>query len=114
MKPWTYAEQAELRRLAPTHTAEQIGALLHRTSHAVHQQAYKLKGRLQKAGDQNHGTKYSDALVEQIRTMHELGTKPAAIARETGVPIGNVKAFVYYRNRSSASLALLKPAQGPA
>lgn len=74
----------------------------------MRQQAHLLRIQLQKAGDFNHGTKYPDALVERIRAMHEgEGKGPTAIARETGVPIGNVKAFIYYANRASASLVLL-------
>lgn len=116
MKRWTRADKRTLRRLAPTHTAEQIAAVVGRTVNAVRQQAHLLGIQLQKFGDQNHSTKYSDALVERIRQMHDDGMAPKAIARETGVPLGSVKSFVYYRLRPTASLTLLATAQqdGPA
>lgn len=104
---WTFAEKKQLRQMAPTHNAAQIGKVLGRTTHAVRQQAHLQKVRLQKAGDRNARTKYSDSLVEAIRSMHEGGKGPTQIARETGVPIGNVKAFVYFSNRASSSRVLL-------
>lgn len=112
MKPWSRFEDGRIRRLAATHTAKQLAALLPgRTVNAIHQRAYLLKVRLQKAGDRDYRTKYPDALVERVRQLHEQGKAPSAIARETGVPLGSVKSFVYYRGRAQASLVLIQQHQ---
>lgn len=115
MRFWTYDERACLKRLAPTHKAEDIAKLLGRTPHAVREQATLMKVPLRQRGELRHGTKYPDALVERIRAMHEAGAKPAQISRQTGVPLSSVKSFVYYPNRAEASLALLnaRPASAP-
>lgn len=107
MNPWTPKEDRALQRMADRFTAKQIARAIGRTPAAVHQRAYLKRVKLQKAGDRDFRTKYSDALVERVRQLHEQGKAPSAIARETGVPVGSVKSFAYYRGRSSASLILL-------
>lgn len=106
-RQWTPAEVRSLERLAPTHTAAEIADRLGRTANAVHQQAYLRKIRLQKSGDRDYRTKYSDALVEQCRALHDAGVQPKEISERTGVPLASVKAFVYYLQRADASLSLL-------
>jgi hypothetical protein len=111
MRTWSRREDRTIRRLAATHTAKQLAELLPgRTVNAIHQRAYRLKVRLQKAGDRDYRTKDSDALVERVRQLHEQGKAPSAISRETGVPIGSVKSFAYYRARAQASLVQLEQA----
>lgn len=100
-----------MRRLAPTSTAKEIAPALDRTPSAVHQRAYLLKVPLQKAGDRDYRTKYPDAAVERTRALHEEGLTPTEISRQTGVPIGSVKSFVYYQGRHNASLAILQEHQ---
>lgn len=107
VRTWTPAEDALLRRRAPTSTAKQLARSLGRTPNAVHQRAYRLRVRLQKAGDLDYRTKYPDRDVEQARALHESGMPPSEIARKTGIPIGSIKSFVYYRGRAAASLVLV-------
>lgn len=102
MPNWTPTEDRELRRMAAEFKAAEIAKALGRTPAATRQRAYKLKVRLEKDGERRHLAKYSDAVVERCRELHDAGKGPAAIARETGVPVGSVKAFVYYRQRTAA------------
>lgn len=99
---WTHSQDRELRRLAQHLPAADIASAIGRTVHAVRQRAYLLKVRLEKDGERRHGAKYPDATVERCRELHDAGKAPAEIARETGVPLGSVKAFVYYRVRTHA------------
>ena len=105
---WLPDDDRTLRRLSPTRTAKQIARALGRTSNAVHQRAHLLHIPLQKAGDRDYRTKYPDTVVERARALHEAGLTPSEITRATGVPIGSVKSFIYYRGRHAASLALLQ------
>lgn len=111
MKRWATADDRAIAKLAATHTAKQLAKVLGRSVHAVHQRAYRKRVRLQKAGDADFRTKYSDAVVEQARKLHEAGVGPRAIARRIGVPEGSVRSFVYYRGRAHASLVLVGPQQ---
>lgn len=111
MARWTPTEDRYIRRAAPYRTARQMARVLGRTVNAVHQRAYLLKVPLQKAGDRDYRTKYSDVVVEAARTMHEAGAGPKAIARDLGVPEGSVRSFIYYRGRCAASMLLLRGKQ---
>lgn len=110
--PWNPAEVRALQRLAPTHTAAEIADRIGRSVNAVYQQAYLRNIKLQKAGDRDYRTKYSDALVEECRELHDAGVPPSEISARTGVPLGSVKAFVYYQQRADASLTLLENDDG--
>jgi hypothetical protein len=104
---WSTHERRLLRRRAPHATALEIAAELGRTVHAVRQRAHLDGVPLQKAGDRDYRTKYSDQVVERARALHEAGAPPKRIARELAVPIGSIKSFVYYRARLPASITLL-------
>lgn len=103
MKPWTTTEEATLRRLAATLTAQQIAERLNRTRESVRCRASRIGVALAKVGDCRHGTKHSDALVEHIRCLYDEGRGPAAIAAATGVPRNTVRSIVYFRHRLTAA-----------
>lgn len=111
IRPWTSTEDRTIRRLGSTRTAKQLAQMLRRTPCAVHQRAYRLRVRLQKDGDRDFRTKYSDCLVESIRALHEAGLGPRVIASRVHVPEGSVRSFCYYRGRLNASLSLLPNTQ---
>lgn len=108
IRPWTPSEDAVIRREGGGKTAAQIGLMLGRTTNAVHQRAYRLKVSLQKCGDADYRTKYSDAVVEQARRLHEEGIGPAEISQRLGVPYASIKQFMYYAGRFEASVSLVR------
>jgi hypothetical protein len=83
-------------QVAPAVIAERLGT---RTRAAVIARGRLLHISLMSYGEHHPAAKYSDALVEQARTLHDEGIKPRAIAEQLGIPVGAVKSFVYYQHR---------------
>jgi DNA-directed RNA polymerase specialized sigma24 family protein len=102
---WTPEEDRVIRREGGGKTAQQLALMLGRTKNAVHQRAYLLRVSLQKYGDADYRTKYSDEVVEQARQMHDCGLGPAEIARRLRVPLVSVRSFVYYQGRHRPAAA---------
>lgn len=50
-------------------------------------------------GDQHHRARYSNALVERAREMHDRGTPRATVARTLGVPYDTCRDWLDYRTR---------------
>ena len=50
-------------------------------------------------GERHPAAKYSDALVEEARILHDEGIAPKAIAERLGVPRGTIRSFVEYKHR---------------
>lgn len=51
------------------------------------------------AGQQHHRARYSNALVESARQMHDDGASRREIARALGVPDNTVRDWLDYRTR---------------
>lgn len=100
---WEPAEDFAIRRLARSQTAWQIGQSIDRSERAVFIRAQRLGVRLQKEGDRRPGHRWSDAVVEQARCLHDEGKGPAYIAKALGIPRNTVRAFVHYRYRLGAA-----------
>jgi hypothetical protein len=106
---WTDEEDAVLRRLAPTHSARQIGQVIGRSKLAVYGRAQRRGWRLPvKTGDLDQRTKHPDSLVEWTRRQREQGMPVSKIAQKAGVPYSIVKSWVYFEARRSASLSLVR------
>jgi hypothetical protein len=95
MKPWTQADLRTLRTLAPTHARSQIAAILGRTPGAGGDKAQRLGIPLLPPDRSRH----SWEVVDAIRTAHEQGAKPAALAKQYGIPYWTIRSYVYYYRR---------------
>jgi hypothetical protein len=107
-RPWTAAEDRRLRELAPYSQAAEIGAKLMRSLHSVKHRARRLGISLFKHGDCNPDTRYSDALIEQARQMHDGGHGPRYIAKELGINEWTLRSALYYRQRRRTPEALAR------
>jgi hypothetical protein len=96
---WTYQEVKVLRQLAGKVPPKEIAARVGRTHRATREKARRLGVALQLYGEIHHVAKYSDALVEEARTMYDEGLGPTAIAKQLGIPLGAVQTFIYYKWR---------------
>jgi hypothetical protein len=96
---WTHQEIRILRELAGRVPCKEIAARLGRTCQAVMSKAQSMKLSLKLYGERSPQAKYSDAFVEQARTLYDEGVKPKAIAARLSIPYYRVQAFVYYRDR---------------
>jgi hypothetical protein len=97
---WTHQEDRTLRQLAgevaPHIIAERLGR---RSTAAVKTRARYLKINLVLYGERHPDAKYSDAQVEQVRTLYDEGLKARAIASRLGIPLSTVEKYVYYQDR---------------
>lgn len=96
---WSHQEVRILRALAGEMPAKEIAARLGRTVEAVKTKAYKLRISLILYGEHCPWSKYSDALVEEIRTLYDEGVMPNIIVRNFGISRYTINGFIYYRDR---------------
>jgi DNA-binding CsgD family transcriptional regulator len=97
---WTHEEIRLLRELAGKVPAQEIAERLGRPSRAtVIAKARQLGISLRLYGERSPVAKHSDAVVEQIRDLHDEGLSKRAIARRLGLPRRSVRDYVDYRAR---------------
>lgn len=96
-RPWTDAEIAIIREMAGSVTSFQIAEQLGRTNTQVKYAAASRGISLKLYGERAPGAKYSNALVEQARDLHDAGVKPKRIAEMIGMPYWAVCDAVYYK-----------------
>lgn len=103
-RPWTREEDAVLRNNAIRATAADIGALIGRTRDSVKYRAIRIGVALTKYGDAAPNTRYSDALIEQARQMHEGGHGPRYISRELGINEHTLRSALYWVQRKRPAI----------
>ena len=96
-KAWTEADDKLLKKNAATMTSAELSKLLDRGPSAIKHRASKLGISLKKYGEKCSYAKYSDAVCEKARELHDGGMRPVDISRKLNVPYWNVCDFVYYR-----------------
>lgn len=96
-RAWTETEDKTLKALAAELSSYQLAQRLGRSSDAVKKRAVRLGVSLRKHGERCAHAKYSNAVVEQARGLHEAGVMPREISRRLGVPYWNVCDFVYFK-----------------
>jgi hypothetical protein len=74
----------------------EIAIRLGRTRLAVKGKAQQLGIGLICYGEHHPGAKYSDALVEQVRTLYDEGLTPKVISVRLSIPHRTVSGFVQY------------------
>ena len=84
-RAWTPAELSTLRRMAPTHSWEEVAAAIGRSKWAVKGKAAKLRISFRKHGELHHATRYSTATLERIHTLRAQGWSHQRIADELGM-----------------------------
>lgn len=94
---WTDEEISTIRTMAGTATSAVIGAALGRTGNQIKHIASRYGISLRCYGEHTPWSKYSDACVEQARTLHDTGMKPKQIATILNIPYSAVRDFVYYK-----------------
>ena len=97
---WTKAEDARIRALAATCNSTAIAAVLDRTSDAVKHRARRIGVSLKKCGDNAPNVKYSDALIEAARQLHDQGYGPRWIASRLNINEWTLRSALYYRQRT--------------
>ena len=98
-RPWSREEDAVIRQYAMTEHSHQIGLRLGRSVDAVKHRARRIGVSLTKCGDAAPNTRYSDALIEQARQMHDAGHGPRYISRELGINEFTLRSALYYCQR---------------
>ena len=94
---WTEEETRTLKANAAAMTADQLAELLGRTRDSIKGQARKLGVSLRKHGEACSWAKYSNAIVDKARDLHERGVPPRKISEQLSVPYWNVCDFVYFK-----------------
>ena len=101
-RAWERSEDQRLRAMAPNASSKEIAAALGRTRDAVMHRARVLRISLLKTGDAAPNTKYSDALIEKARQLHDQGYGPRWIAKRLEINECTLRAALYYRQRVAA------------
>lgn len=101
-RAWERSEDQRLRAMASTASSIEIGVALGRTREAVMHRARVLKISLLKTGDAAPNTKYSDALIENARQLHDQGYGPRWIAKRLEINERTLKSALYYQQRRAA------------
>lgn len=100
LQRWTDAEDGALRTRYAHEPTRVIAADLGRTVHAVRYRAQLLGLRATRTGTHHHRTRWTGAIVERARDLHEHTDWPAdRIAAELGVPRDTIHDWIHYRTR---------------
>ncbi|AXH72143.1 MAG: DNA-binding protein [Siphoviridae sp. ctdc_1] len=91
-----------IRRLAKTHTAQQIAEMTGRSRRSVANKAFDLGISMKKHGDNHYNVKYSDEDVELARQLHEAGLGVREIAEKMEIPQDHLSNILYFRKRKPA------------
>lgn len=97
--PWSHEEIKMLRELAGTMPARMIAERIGRNFAATRVKARQLRIGLTCYGEHCSWAKYSNALVEEARSLHDEGIGATEIAKRLGVPLSSIEDYIYYRRR---------------
>ena len=96
-RAWTTAEVAQMRALAPTHTAPQVAVSLGRSVTSINQQARRQGVRFRKHGESHHAAKYPNALISRAWAMKAWGKSTRVISEEVGIPFRYLRGILVQR-----------------
>lgn len=94
---WTDAEDKIIRLMAPEYSAAQIARSLDRTTDAVKNRCRAKRVSLKKRGERAESAKYSNAITEWARQLHDDGVRPKVISEVLRIPYWSVHSMVYYK-----------------
>lgn len=100
-QPWTPAMDAQLRTLAPTHTAAQIAKIMHRTQPSVWDRAGVIGAQLTAA--RNKQPQYPPEIKAEIKRLSEAGLTPAEIGLKLNRPRGAISHQLWHMRKTQAA-----------
>lgn len=98
-RPWTAAELAIVRAMAPRASSFEIATAQGRGADGVKHAARRHGIALRKCGELCPNARYSDKLIEQARSLHDQGYGPRWIARRLQINEHTLKSALYYEQR---------------
>lgn len=98
-RPWTPDELDRLRDMAATSSSYEIAAAQGRGADGVKHAARRRGIALRKCGELCPNARYSDALIEKARVLHEQGYGPRWISKRLEINEHTLRSALYFAQR---------------
>lgn len=105
-RTWESADLGTLRRMAQTHTQQEVADALGRTPRAVKRKSEQLGIAFRKHGEAHHRTRHSAETIRRIWELRQQGWGRTRIAREVGMDNKHVYLILNYGSRYREMMAL--------